>query len=179
MQHRFRVAPGNSILLNYRRKDDPRRSHGIAVPGEIVTADMIGPNVEEFVQQGRLIPVAPTEAPAPDDSARGELSPGAEIKTIVLPSSEAEPGAKIGLLAIKDATQEAPKGPPPGLGRSRLLKGDGKALTARVFDPEKLKAKSIDELNILVLEVDPDIQPFETSEEAIAWLSIDFHRAQA
>lgn len=41
-------------------------------------------------------------------------------------------------------------------------------------NPDHLEGKSLDELNIMVQEQDEDIEPFETVEEAIFFLSQDY-----
>lgn len=41
-------------------------------------------------------------------------------------------------------------------------------------DPGALEGKSLDELNLLIIEKDPSSVPMETPEEARAWLSQDF-----
>lgn len=43
-----------------------------------------------------------------------------------------------------------------------------------VFDPQSLAGKTLDQLNTLVKETDPKVEPFTTVEEAIAFLSQDF-----
>lgn len=43
-----------------------------------------------------------------------------------------------------------------------------------VFDPEKLKGKTLDQLNTLIKETDPQAAPCATVDEAIAFLSMDF-----
>lgn len=42
------------------------------------------------------------------------------------------------------------------------------------FNPKDLAGKSIAQLNALVLERDPAVKPFETTEEAIAFLSAEY-----
>lgn len=42
------------------------------------------------------------------------------------------------------------------------------------LDPATLSDKSIEQLNAMVLERDPKVKPFDTPEEAMAFLSSDF-----
>lgn len=42
------------------------------------------------------------------------------------------------------------------------------------LDPATLRGKKIDELNVMVLERDPAVKPFDTEKEAIAQLSMGF-----
>lgn len=41
-------------------------------------------------------------------------------------------------------------------------------------NPDDLEGKSLDDLNIMVQEIDEDVEPFETVEEAIFFLSQDY-----
>ena len=43
-----------------------------------------------------------------------------------------------------------------------------------VVDPVGILGLSLDQLNIMILERDGSVEPFETAEEAAAWLSQDF-----
>ena len=48
------------------------------------------------------------------------------------------------------------------------------------LDPETLIGKDVNELNVMVAErAQQPIDPFETVEEAAAWLSQDFHKVEA
>lgn len=55
--------------------------------------------------------------------------------------------------------------PPP----KKRMPGRGR----RSFTAEDLAEKTLEELNVMVLELDPKTEAFETSEEAIAWLGAD------
>lgn len=59
--------------------------------------------------------------------------------------------------------QEAPSSPGGGTGHGPWN-----------YDPAALQGKSLEQLNAIVLGVDPNIPAFETSEEAIAHLSANF-----
>lgn len=50
------------------------------------------------------------------------------------------------------------------------------APSAWIRDPTELEGLSLEELNIQILAVDDTIEPFETQEEAVAWLSQDYGR---
>lgn len=41
-------------------------------------------------------------------------------------------------------------------------------------DPDGLRGKPLDELNMLILSIDPEMKPFDTVEEAIGQLSINY-----
>ena len=43
-----------------------------------------------------------------------------------------------------------------------------------VLDPDGLFGKDIEELNVMIAERQPEVDPFDTAEEAITWLSQDY-----
>lgn len=59
---------------------------------------------------------------------------------------------------------------------ARLLEGvEGPRKTSKWnLDPHTLVSKSLTELNVMVAERDPEIEPFDTPGEASAYLSQDF-----
>lgn len=55
-----------------------------------------------------------------------------------------------------------------------------KTVTSKwTLDPELLKGKTIDELNVMVAERDATLSGFATAEEAVAWLSQDHDQVKA
>lgn len=64
---------------------------------------------------------------------------------------------------------------------SRILKSGEVDLSKRLWDldPDGLKGKSLEELNVMVAERDPEIPALDTVEEAVAWLSQDFVEPKA
>jgi hypothetical protein len=62
---------------------------------------------------------------------------------------------------------EAP--PPPPVGRVGRINPSIWAM-----DPSGIRGLDVDQLNIMILERDDRIEPFETAEEAAAWLCQDF-----
>jgi hypothetical protein len=42
------------------------------------------------------------------------------------------------------------------------------------MDPDGIRGLALDQLNIMILERDDEVAPFETVEEAAAWLSQDY-----
>lgn len=60
-----------------------------------------------------------------------------------------------------------PQAPPPN-------NGTGAAISKWVLDPATLTGKKVEDLNVMILERDPTVKPFETVEEAVAFLSQDF-----
>lgn len=65
----------------------------------------------------------------------------------------------------ESAADEAPPAPakPPTTVPSRWA-----------LDPDGLRGMDVDDLNVMILEIDQDVDPFETAEEAIAWLTQDY-----
>lgn len=162
---RAKVAPGASVLLNKGARNVDGVSRPIAVKGDIVTPDEVGPNFDEFVQQGYLIPVSDTEHANPDDSVEAvENAPGTEIRTIEFPDPDAPVNDKSSKIDVK--TTEKKAAPKP--------KRKSKVASRRTLDPAKLQGKTLTELNILVADRDANEDPFESEAEAIAWLSADF-----
>ncbi len=47
-----------------------------------------------------------------------------------------------------------------------------------VLDPADLQDKSLDELNVMILERDDELEQFETVEEARAWLTQDYEAVE-
>lgn len=56
--------------------------------------------------------------------------------------------------------------------------GHGQAISKWSIDPASLTSKTLDELNVMILERDEKIEPFETPEEAVAFLSQDFGKTR-
>ena len=51
---------------------------------------------------------------------------------------------------------------------------EGKKGSVWILDPDGLRSKSLEELNVMVIERQPELEPFETYQEAVAWLSQDY-----
>ena len=52
--------------------------------------------------------------------------------------------------------------------------GAGSPVSKFIFDPATLEGKSVEELNVLLKECDPEIEPMDTAAEAVAFLTQDF-----
>ena len=59
--------------------------------------------------------------------------------------------------------------PPPPKGRTGRMNP-----SIWVVDPSGIRGLDVDQLNVMILERDAKVQPFETVEEASAWLSQDY-----
>jgi len=66
------------------------------------------------------------------------------------------------LVNVDDSPPEAPP--------LNTLKARGKWR----FDPAVLETKTLEQLNVMAKEIDPDIEPFEDLDEALAVMSTDF-----
>lgn len=101
-----------------------------------------------------------------------QLLPGADIPPGTLtPERETAlllKGLIVEVLPSEDNPAPAPirKGVPtrPGSGIPSLW----------ILDPANLEGKDLDDLNVMILERDDSIEPFETIEEAIGQLCMDF-----
>lgn len=81
----------------------------------------------------------------------------------------------------EEGAVENPPGldPTPSVGSSGDLAPAPKIASRWVLDPDALKGMTLDQLNVMVVERDESIEPFDTVEEAIEWLSQDFVPAEA
>jgi hypothetical protein len=59
--------------------------------------------------------------------------------------------------------------PPPPVGRTGRV-----TPSIWTMDPDGIRGLALDQLNIMILERDDEVAPFETVEEAAAWLSQDY-----
>lgn len=85
---------------------------------------------------------------------------------------EAVPASAIDVEALLRAgfvEGEAPQPEPEPEGR-----GTDVTPSPWTLDPADLAGKDLDELNVIVLDIDQRVEPFDTVEEAIFWLSQDF-----
>lgn len=68
-----------------------------------------------------------------------------------------------------------PDAPPPPPPEGRPVRTIPSIWTV---DPAGIRGLGVDQLNIMILERDPSIEPFETAEEAAAWLSQDYEEPE-
>ncbi len=107
---------------------------------------------------------------------RGSLSPsgkyyapGAAIKVGDFGQEHVDHLVEAGYLESYAVAPPAPPAPPKREGRPvRTIP------SIWVTDPAGIRGMGVDELNIMILERDDSVEPFETAEEAIAWLSQDY-----
>lgn len=166
------VASGKSICVNLNGQ-----TPHILKEGSIIRPDdeqqmkrlgMVPKDIEKMLANGRLVKTileadGGVRVPSRDTTRLGAVVPGSDSGGGVDETSSNE-GA------------EAPVLPPPG--GPRLGAPEGQAPGVWGYEPQSLQGMDLMALNQLVLNIQPDMQPFATREEAIAQLSVDF-RAQA
>lgn len=78
--------------------------------------------------------------------------------------SDVEALVRGGFVRLLDAPE--PESEPVGRGRDVTP-------SKWTFDPADLAGKDLDELNVIVLDIDERVDPFDTVEEAVFWLCQD------
>lgn len=166
MAYQLRVRRGCSVL-------SPKDSFGmyrVFKAGELIPEGLFPQaTIKEHLASGYCEPVnvgTPPEQDIPTDNV-----PGVQPAPII-PSGtrDTSPSAPVELVTTA----------PGGVTSSVQIKKDPvpevkTPLSIWNLDPEQLKGKSLDELNVMILERDDTIDPFDTLEEAVAQLSQDFN----
>ncbi len=110
-----------------------------------------------------------TAGPVMTPGKDGENSEGsdpvltAQVKPQAGASGVPDVGDEGAGVVIAPATVDGPK-----------VNASGNPTSKWIFDPATLTDKSVEELNVLIKENGPDVDPFDTVEEAVAFLSQDF-----
>ena len=148
-EQEFRVAQGCTLLTPYGPKSG----------GEIVTAAMMGnskKSIESNIASGHIIPINVDEhGEATQKKVAAELQPGVQKGALLQGGKEgSEPSAPI----IVDPKPETPK--------EVSVTVD----VTKPINPADLADCSLEALNSLVAETSPGTEPFETREEAVAFL---------
>ena len=123
------------------------------------------------VRKGGSIKTAP-RSPNKKTFVGGEVIPAG-----VLSKGEIEEHVKSGFLQVIRGRQTHDDAPPPGHEPLPGIGEDGKPAKVAslwAFDPDGLRARSLDTLNVMVMERDEKIDAFDTVDEAIGWLSQDY-----
>lgn len=142
----YKVAPRCNVILKDRT---------ILRPGQIVPDGAIPKKaLEEHVRNGFLLPS--------DKEADSGRVPGVSTN----PPVSSRDGVEDQIVSGQGSDPESPRI------TSRPTAGADKSQWT--LDPDTLKDKSLDDLNVMVLERDSSVEPFETEEEAIAYLSQDY-----
>lgn len=190
MAKKYIVAPGGCVQLPSgkvrRGSARPVLYQGEELPEGVFTPDQIAAHIKS----GYVI--VPDRASAPDPAAlpvskedrpgesvgppltsgkQGEGAPGSEpVTTDQVAPQHGTPG---NIPDVSDAGAGVVASPAsiPG----PVVDGAGSPVSKWIFDPATLEGKPLEELNVLIKENGPDVEPFETIEEALAWLSQDFN----
>jgi hypothetical protein len=157
MAYRLRVNFGGSVLgpnnIIYRG--------GEIIPDGLLSAKQI----QEHINSGYVSPVNESAAmPLPDRLT--ETPPGVEEKPAIKSGSDDRRVSKPEEVVTTSSGGVVSKTTKKKIGRP--------AVSIWNLDPAELSGKDIDDLNVMILERDDSIDPFETTEEAVAFLSKDF-----
>lgn len=134
----------------------------------------------------RVSEAASLKAGHPQNPKRSKIyKPGEEFPEGVLSSEQIKRHIKAGYLV--DGSQPAPAIPAdlqprlPGIdesgrpaGRAPKAAKPAKSKSIWSMDPDGLRGLDVDQLNVMIAERDDSVEPFETSEEALAFLSADY-----
>lgn len=149
-------------------EDYTQSSKGLMIPNYV--DDLLPPDkIKALIKSGHVVQVGSDELSAA--LSPGALPPGAEVRQ--------PPPAEVDLTkrgAEKGIVQAAGQ---PTMTSERLDQidragGRTAAKSAMVLDPKKLKGKTIEQLNSMILERDPTLEPAKSTDEAISVLSKDF-----
>lgn len=99
------------------------------------------------------------------------------------PEEEVRPGVlmpkRIKQLLADGVLEEIPEAPKPPVEPEPQSEPEAPVVVGKWrVNPELTKDKDLDELNLMALEIDGDVAPFETIEEARAQLSEDYRPEQ-
>ena len=181
----FIVAPGGSISVSMKKDRNPKKKYArtILASGTQVTpklreeCGMTDAKVEEHLRSGFLLaPSQPSDpfatAPGVTVNEQSAIRPDQMIRT---GEGNKQRGVRTaaGSLDLGNnavTVDNAMSDPNAAKQPSQPVSTEGRW----TLNPSALEGKSLDELNVMVAERDSSIEPFETSEEAIAHLSQDY-----
>lgn len=142
----------------------PLVDRGTEVPAEYLEA-LEQSTVDLMLEQGILSPTKPKAGPQPGLFITKDTG-----EAPVFDELAGTEEAAASHISFSDEVAEPEETPAPEKKKGWI------APSAWIRDPAELEGLSLEELNIQILAVDDTIEPFETSEEAIAWLSQDYGR---
>lgn len=155
MAKKFKVAPGGSVMLPNQK---------MLYAGEIVPSGL-SEKFYQSAQESKYILEIQNEADVGQvRNGMVEKAPGQEQNAVIKLVKDGQD------LVTQTFETQANLGAPIEINSSDA--------THWVFDPKLLVGKSVDELNALILERDPKQTPFNTVEEAAAFLSADYKPKQ-
>lgn len=171
----IRVAPNCGIMF-----DGHIVPAGRTIPGEAITKEQF----EEWTRSGYGIPVNSGAAPAPDiptdDIPQNRDTPPIPSDPLAAQKPQ-QPKPPVENIQTTKPTENTIAPPVPVQPETEEEEDDEPVVTDRslwVHNPANLEGKPLEELNVMVAEIDPDIPPFNTIEEAMAQLSLDFEETE-
>lgn len=188
MASKYIVAPGGSVQLPAgkirRGSQRPVLLQGEQLPDGVFTPAQI----KAHIKSGYVVAVDRKDLPDPASlPVASEIRPG---ETAGPPITSGKPGEnsegsdpvlteqikpQIGASGIPDVGDEgAGVTLAPATVSGPKVDASGSPVSKWIFDPATLTDKSVEELNVLIKENGPDVDPFDTVEEAVAFLSQDF-----
>lgn len=168
----YRVRPGCAISSNA----------GLLKPGTVFSSEGWNPvSIESNLKTGHIEKVSGSMAPVNDGVV--EDAPGRERRP-ALPGAETAEGPKLSppppvrTVSVSNGSGinvEQSEPSEPQTRREVEIAGRIEHAPSRwTLDPETLKGKDLEQLNVMVKERDENERPFETVPEAVAFLSRDF-----
>jgi hypothetical protein len=175
-KYRFRVARGNSIALGRGANNK------LLKPGEYLPDDYPLNKARNLQRQGKVVAENLTMHPEYIPNTPVADPPGTSVKPLrtagrndMLDASKSDPFAapreSIHVQTpsgIQTSSGPAEKAPQPVTHKQTLWH----------LDPAGLEGKTLDQLNVMILERDETVEPFGTTEEAIAFLSQHFESGE-
>jgi len=155
---RFKVAKGCSII---------DRGRVLHKAGSLITTDkhMTKADCEGHVKSGHLIPVAEAADPTPGDAnLLVENAPGVQTPTPLKSSEDEKDQVRTNAVKVESGITKIETLPEKKVQQVKTLWN---------FDPKRIAKKGVDELNVMILERDDKVVPFETKEEALAFMTQD------
>lgn len=189
----FRVKRGGSVLspplagAGKGGKAGTRRVKGgslIQDDGKPFTREMI----DRLIKAGAVEPVANNaeslaDVPVENPPGMGDIKPLPNMSDTsdgVVKSQDGSPIIVEPISPPAKGVQRVQELRDAGLDKQTPRTGEPSKQTQSlwIMDPANLESKDLDELNVMIAERDPEIEPFQTVEEAKAQLTKDFKRSE-
>lgn len=179
MAKQFVVARGCNILLSSGKQ---LRAGFIVTEGKKIVVDgrehppMDAKKIERHLRSGYLKHHSVLREEGPITPEQFTENPPGKVKAPALPG----PGKEDGISENKALTTAVSNGISTSVKDKEPSTEQTAQVTSKwVLDPALLEGKTIDELNVMIVERDPKVEPFATAEEAVAWLSQDRNQVEA
>lgn len=160
---KFRVSPHCSVMLN-----DPKGQHGrrLLRAGQELPDNLTKQQINELLGSRHIFPVGSS---VEIDRKTKDLTPPGVQPPLPVPSDNdlTKPSPRDRIIITQPGDVQTRVSPKPVVAAKSQK-------SPWVLDPTLLKGKSLDDLNVMLLERDDQAEVFDTPEEAIAFLSQDF-----